>query len=220
MKAAEIPLPALRPAHVVVVHGWGLSSFATGYWCHRLAQSGLAPAPFSYWSLRRSLDDNVARLAVHVQALGTDRPVHLAGHSLGGIMIMQCLARHRFANLGRVVMVGTPFQGSATAQKLKTTRYGKLLLGKTLVQWNGVNPADLPPGLEVGTIAGTSPLGVGRLIALLETPHDGTVSLSETHVPFATDRMVMRVTHSEMLISAAVTQQIERFLTTGRFLHQ
>ena len=102
-------------------------------------------------------------------------------------------------------MVGTPFQGSAPANRLKATRYGKLLLGKTLVQWRSVDVDDLPAGLEVGTIAGTSPLGIGRLLSRLEDPHDGTVSFSETNVPFATDRLMLHVTHSEMLVSALVT---------------
>ena len=71
---------------------------------------------------------------------------------------------HRFDNLGRVVMVGTPFQGSAPAVRLKTTRIGHFLLGKTIVQWQGVQAKDMPKDLEVGTIAGTSPIGMGRLI--------------------------------------------------------
>ncbi len=203
--------------NIVVLHGWGLSGFVTRYWCRRFAQAGFAPSPFSYPSRKRSLDHNVAELARYIESLGHDAPVHLVGHSLGGIMIMQCLATHRFNNLGRVVMVGTPFQGSAPAQKLKAMRFGPLLLGKTIVQWQGVHAKDLPPGLEVGTIAGTSPVGIGRMWSALDIPHDGTVSVSETHVPFATDRTVMKVTHSEMLISSAVTAQIVQFLQHGQF---
>lgn len=180
-------------------------------------QAGFAPSAFSYRSRSRSLDHNVAELAKYIDALPGTGPVHLVGHSLGGIMIMQTLATHTFKHLGRVVMVGTPFQGSAPAQKLKNMRFGPLLLGKTIVQWQGVHAKDLPPGLEVGTIAGTSPLGMGRVWAELESPHDGTVSLNETHVPFATDRTVMKVTHSEMLISPAVTAQIVQFLESGKF---
>jgi pimeloyl-ACP methyl ester carboxylesterase len=205
------------PSHVVVLHGWGLSGFVTKYWCRRLHMAGFAASAFSYRSLTRSLDHNVGKLAAHIQALPTTEPVHLVGHSLGGIMIMQCLANHRFTNLGRVVMVGTPFQGSAPAQKLKATRLGRFLLGKTIVQWDGVHAKDMPKGLEVGTIAGTSPLGMGRLLGGLDDPHDGTVSVKETEVSFAVDRVVMPVTHSEMLVSGAVAAQIVRFLQTGKF---
>lgn len=203
--------------HVVVLHGWGLSGFVTKYWCKRLQEAGFTPSAFSYKSVSRSLDHNVSQLASHIKALPTNEPVHLVGHSLGGIMIMQCLAKHKFDKLGRVVMVGTPFQSSGPAQKLKATRLGRFLLGKTIVQWNGVHAKDLPKGLEVGTISGTSPLGLGRLIGGLVAPHDGTVSVKETQVPFAVDRAVLPVTHSEMLVSSSVAAQIVRFLQTGQF---
>lgn len=204
-------------AHVVVLHGWGLSSFATRFWCRRLLQAGFAPSPFAYRSRARSLDHNVAQLAAHVQALPGNGLVHLVGHSMGGIVIMQCLARHPFARLGRVVMVGTPFQGSAPAQRLKSTRVGRFLLGKSIVQWQGVDACAMPPGLEVGTIAGTRQLGMGSMLGKLDVPHDGTVSLRETHVPFAADHLAMHVTHSEMLMSSSVTAQIVRFLLSGKF---
>jgi pimeloyl-ACP methyl ester carboxylesterase len=204
-------------AHVVVLHGWGLSSYATQYWYRRLKQAGFSPSSFAYPSLSRSLSDNTAKLAAHINSLSPDRPVHLVGHSLGGIIIMQCLSQYRFAKLGRVVMVGSPFQGSSAMQRLKATRYGHFLLGKTIVQWRGVDTRDLPKDIQVGTIAGTSPYGMGIVFGQLEPPHDGTVTLAETHVPFASDRLVMKVTHSEMLISPGVTQQIISFLRAGRF---
>ncbi|HMS26488.1 MAG TPA: alpha/beta hydrolase [Burkholderiaceae bacterium] len=203
---------------VVVLHGWGMSSFVTRYWCRQLRLAGYEASEFAYHSLTRTLDTNVDKLAGHIRALSASQTVHLVGHSLGGIMIMQCLSNHRFDNLGRVVMVGTPFQGSAPAIRLKATRIGHFLLGKTIVQWQGVQANDMPVGLEVGTIAGTSPIGMGRLIGRLEHPHDGTVSVKETHVPFAKDHIMMPVTHSEMLLSKPVSQQMIRFLQTGNFV--
>ena len=205
------------PAHVVVLHGWALSSFATRYWCRYLLQEGFVPSSFSYPSHNRTLGHNVAQLAAHIEALPGDGPVHLVGHSLGGIVIMQCLACHSFGRLGRVVLVGTPFQGSGAAQRLKATRLGRWLLGKSIVQWTGVVAGDMPKGLELGTIAGTRQLGMGQLLGRLESPHDGTVSLRETHVPFATDRALLPVTHTEMLVSSKVTAHIVRFLQHGKF---
>lgn len=210
--------PAADSPHVVALHGWGLSGFATGYWRSRLRRAGFVASSFAYRSLTRSLDQNVAQLADHVRALPGQGPVHLVGHSLGGLVILHGLAHHRFARLGRVVLVGTPYQGSAPGNRLKSSRYGRWVLGKTLGQWRGVDLRDLPAGLELGTIAGTAPLGIGRLLSRLETPHDGTVSLAETHVPFATGRLVLHVTHSEMLMSPAVVTQIANFLRTGAFL--
>jgi hypothetical protein len=44
------------------------------------------------------------------------------------------------------------------------------------------------------------------------------VAVAETRVPFATDHLVMPVTHSEMLIARSVTSQITQFLREGVFL--
>jgi len=207
----------MSKTYVVLLHGWGLSSFATRYWRSRLGVAGFEASPFAYPSRAQSLNANAVALAAHVRGLPGDGSVHLVGHSLGGIMIMQCLAAHALPRVKRVVMVGTPFQGSAAAQRLNGTRWGRLVLGKTIVQWHGVQAKDLPSGLEVGTIAGTRPFGMGQILGRIEAPHDGTVSLRETEVPFATDQLVMHVTHSEMLVSAHVTTQIAYFLRHGRF---
>jgi hypothetical protein len=44
--------------------------------------------------------------------------------------------------------------------------------------------------------------------------------LAETRVPFATDSLVLPVSHTQMLVSSEVASQIVRFLRTGAFLHQ
>jgi pimeloyl-ACP methyl ester carboxylesterase len=143
--------------------------------------------------------------------------VHLVGHSMGGIVIMHTLARHRLKHLGRVVLVGTPFQGSAVADRLQAHRAGRWVLGRSIVQWRPMGAGDLPAGLQLGTIAGTRPFGMGRVVCRLPSPHDGTVTLTETQVPFATGRLVLPITHTQMLVSAAVTDQIACFLKTGAF---
>jgi pimeloyl-ACP methyl ester carboxylesterase len=218
------PLPAAAPAraidapaHVVALPGWGLPGLSTRYWRRRLRQAGFGVSSFAYRSLARSLNQNASLLAAAIAGLPGPGPVHLVGHSMGGIVILHMLALHRVQRLGRVVLVGTPFQGSAAADRLARSRPGRFLLGKSMPQWRGVGADELPPGLELGTIAGITPLGVGRLLTQLPLPHDGTVSLAETHVPFATDRLVLPVTHSEMLVSVAVAAQIAAFLRHGAF---
>lgn len=46
--------------------------------------------------------------------------VHFVGYSMGGLVIRAFLTRYRPANLGRVVMVGTPNNGSQIADFLKS----------------------------------------------------------------------------------------------------
>ena len=48
-------------------------------------------------------------------------------------------------------------------------------------------------------------------------PHDGTVSVEETELKGAADFIVMRVSHSGMLMSSQVASQVVIFLQTGQF---
>jgi pimeloyl-ACP methyl ester carboxylesterase len=213
-------MPEPPAGHVLVLHGWGLSGFAMRGWCRRLRRSGFAASAYSYPSLSATLDENAQALAVSFASLPGRGRIHLVGHSMGGILILHTLARHRLERLGRVVLVGTPFQGSAVAHRLQAYPAGRWLLGRSIGQWSPTGASELPTGVQLGTIAGTTPLGMGRLVCRLTQPHDGTVTLAETRVPFATDSLVLSVTHTQMLISSGVTSQIVRFLRTGAFLHQ
>jgi hypothetical protein len=66
-------------------------------------------------------------------------------------------------------------------------------------------------------VAGTQPLGLGQLLAQFQEDNDGTVAVSETRMPGATDHIVLPVSHLGMLVSARVAQEVGRFLTSGAF---
>ncbi|WP_405049735.1 esterase/lipase family protein [Rhizobium sp. 1399] len=53
--------------------------------------------------------------------------LHLIGHSMGGLVIRAMLKDYRPSNLGRVVMIGTPNNGSQVADFLKKCRCIKQL---------------------------------------------------------------------------------------------
>jgi hypothetical protein len=118
---------------------------------------------------------------------------------------------------GRVVLEGVPYQGSAAGRTLAANTLGSRALGRSMKEWLDTHPAG-PCGREVGVIAGTLGLGLGRLITrALPVPNDGTVALEETEVPGATDRIVLPVSHMSMLVSPVVARQICAFLREGRF---
>jgi hypothetical protein len=77
---------------------------------------------------------------------------------------------------------------------------------------------EIPAGIEAGAIAGNRRFGLGRLIGLdVPLPNDGVVAVEETRHPQLADHLVMRVSHSEMLVSAAVAREVAAFLATGSF---
>ena len=71
---------------------------------------------------------------------------------------------------------------------------------------------------ELGVIAGTRPLGLGRFFARFEEECDGTIGVSETKLPGHTAHTTMAVSHMGMLTSTAVAEQVGEFLVNGRFL--
>jgi hypothetical protein len=50
-------------------------------------------------------------------------------------------------------------------------------------------------------------------------PHDGTVAVLETDVPAMRDKIVLPVTHTQMLLSKSVMREIASFLRDGKFSH-
>jgi pimeloyl-ACP methyl ester carboxylesterase len=210
-----------QAGQVLALHGWGLGPFAVGLWCHRLHEAGFEASAFPYRSRTCTLDENGQALAQRVSTMArSGGPVHLVGHSLGGLVILHALSRHRLTGVGRVVLAGTPFQGSEVARHLDACAGGRRLLGRSVTQWRPFDTLAMAADVQIGTLAGSRPFGIGRWLSTLPLPNDGTVAVAETHVPFATDHLVMPVTHSEMLIARSVTSQITQFLRGGAFLRQ
>lgn len=206
---------------VICVHGLWLSGFAMGFWRARFAQAGYASHVFSYQSVRQPLLTSARRLADFAATLPQER-IHFAGHSLGGVLIAAMLAERGWAlegkSLGRVVLVGSPFQGTEVGAQLARWNAGRLALGRAVLDWMEGTPPEVPETVELGVIAGDRPLGLGRIAAPgLRMPHDGTISVAETRVIGAREHLTLPVSHTEMLMSARVAQQMLRFVAHGAF---
>jgi pimeloyl-ACP methyl ester carboxylesterase len=203
---------------VVLVHGlWmhGVAMFPLG---RRVARCGFAVERFSYRSVRDSVDDNARRLADFLG--GLDAPaLHLVGHSMGGVVALRALALREEPRVRRVVLMGTPVAGSAAGRGLARFGAGRRMLGRSRPLWAEGQPLHAPPGVAVGVIAGSVPLGLGHLFARLAGPNDGVATVEETRLRGAADSIVLRANHTGMLFSPAVASQVCAFLRHGRFAH-
>lgn len=174
---------------------------------------------FSYRSVINDVTTSAHELNAFLRTLDSER-IDLVGHSLGGLVILRALETGEPPAPGRVVVLGSPLQGCATARSLSRVAFFKSILGRGIEQesirssarqWSGAR--------EVGVIAGDLSMGLGRLVASLTTANDGTVLVSETRMQGATDHIVLPVSHTGMVFSASVGQQAAAFLRDGRFLH-
>jgi len=203
-------------ASVVLVHGLWMKGITLALQRWRIARCGFDARLFSYASMRDTLQENAAQLAQFVSSLPAPT-IHLVGHSMGGLVILDMLnGTTPDPRIGRVVLLGTPCAGCHASRRLDSFRFGKRILGRCMPTepqiWSaGEN--------EVGVLSGTSSFGLGRIIRDVPQPNDGVVAVAETLLPGMRDQLSLSVAHSQMLISAEVAKQVCAFLQRGRFLH-
>ncbi len=200
---------------VVLVHGLWMNGVAMLPLARRLEHCGFAVTRHGYQSVRRGLRENARRLAAVCEKSAAR--LNLVGHSLGGLLIMTMLREHPQIKVHRVVLLGSPYANSATAQGMARFATSRGLLGRTIQDWLRQPRPPVPDGVELGVIAGDVSIGLGRLVVHLPKPNDGVVILDETHVPGATDSVVLHTSHSAMLVSPAVARATCAFLKNGSF---
>jgi pimeloyl-ACP methyl ester carboxylesterase len=195
------------------MNGWEMASLR-----HRLADEGFITSQFSYSSMRREPAENAEALEAMLETIAADK-LHLVGHSLGGLVIRYLFDRYPKQRPGRVVTLGTPHQGSRAAGWLAGHDWGRLMLGESYENGLSGNLPEWTGDHELGSIAGSSGLGLGHLVTPLPEPHDGTVAVAETHLPNAKDNLILPVNHIGMLLSTEVARQVAHFLRHGRFAY-
>ncbi len=182
----------------------------------RLRSAGFAPESFHYRSMHVSLRDAAEALAARIRPLGD--VVHVVAHSLGGLVTCEAFAAQANLPAGRAVLLGAPVRGARAARAVAASWYGAAMLGPLAVAelarerdcaWHSLR--------EVGVIAGTRAVGIGRMFADLPVPNDGTVCLDETVLPGASAHLVLDVSHTGMLLSSAVAAATVKFLQAGSF---
>jgi pimeloyl-ACP methyl ester carboxylesterase len=207
---------------IVYVHGLWQRGGESFWLRRRLAQHLNAEArAFSYPSVADDATTNARELAKYLTAIRADT-LHLVGHSLGGVVILKVFEEDGGAAPrlppGRIVLLGPPLRGSRTAQNLARLPFGRKIMGLGVGEellasrkrrWNRSR--------DLGVIAGDLGFGLGRLVGTLGGPSDGTILVEETQLDGAADRVVLRVSHTGMLFSAAVARAAGAFLRTGQF---
>ncbi len=203
---------------IIFIHGLWLTGVESTLLRRRLAaELNCDTHAFHYPSVTASMSDVLARLHEFVSALNAET-LHFIGHSLGGIVVLRYLESHRDAPPGRAVLLGSPLAGSRAARGLARWPIGATMLGRNIEaevlkpharRWDGQR--------DLGIIAGDLSLGLGRLLGDLGGPNDGTVTVAETELPGATDRIVLPISHTGMLFSTEVAHQAAHFLMHARF---
>lgn len=201
--------------HVVLLHGIWMRPFTLALIARRLRASGYAVTCIGYASVTRAPDACLGGIAERIAALPAAR-VHLVGHSLGGLLALALARDGCTRSGGRVVCLGTPMHGSAVARVLAAHRTLRWSLGHA-APWLCSGAPCWPDGTQVGMVAGALPFGFGAFVPGLARPHDGTVAVDETRDARLAGHVVLRTSHSGLLLSARAAELARCFLAEGRF---
>jgi len=209
---------------VVLLHGVNRSWRAMRPMADALQQDGYTTVNVDYPS-RSGTVSELAPITVNhglmaCRTAGAQR-VHFVTHSIGAILLRYAHAESPIADIGRVVMLAPPNQGSEIVDKTKNIPGASLVGGEALMQLgtdeNSI-PAKLGPvDFEVGVIAGTGTMNPW-MSAMLPNPDDGKVSVARTRIDGMADFLVVDDNHHYIVEAEFVIQNTRAFLNTGSFL--
>ena len=215
-----LPLSVQAKECVILLHGLGRSHLSLNK-LESALQANYTTFNHSYASrtltTEKLADDVISRNLLQCQGF---EKIHFVTHSMGGILVRQYLSHHTIDNLGRVVMLGPPNQGSQTIDKLKWLPGFKFIVGPAGLQL-GTGLESITRQLEeidfeLGVIAGNKSINL-FLSTLLPSSDDGKVTVNNTKIKGMSDHIVMPVTHPFMMKNKKVIKQVIHFLQHGNF---
>lgn len=201
---------------VVLLHGIWNNTPVLWPLAARLRAAGFDVETFGYPSVFGGAEAAAQQLAakLRLDARRTKAPAHLVGHSLGGLVSL--LAAHDDeVPVQRIVCLGSPLTGSGAARAVHGRGLGFGMGRSARVLLKGLESA--PPQREIGAIAGTLEVGLGRVFGTFDGPHDGTVAVAETRLPGLVDHCEIRASHMGLLVSRPAAEAVANFLRAGRF---
>jgi triacylglycerol lipase len=209
---------------VVLLHGLNRSWRAMRPMAESLQSAGFTTANVDYPSQSGSIEE-IAPSAVGLgldscRAAGATK-IHFVTHSLGGILLRYQNEYMPIPDLGRVVMLGPPNQGSEIIDKTKDWPGFEMFSGTAGSQL-GTDPESMPSKLgpvdfELGVIAGTKTINIFTSV-MLPNPDDGKVSVASTQVLGMDDFLLVDDSHRYITRSDIVFRNTENFLLNGEFL--
>ncbi len=209
---------------VVLLHGLNRSWRAMNTMAEALQDAGYSTANVDY----PSQSDVVEQLAPAVvelgleqcRAAGADR-IHFVTHSMGGILLRFAHEREPIPEIGRVVMLGPPNQGSEVVDKTRKWPGMEIFAGPAGLQL-GTDEESIPSRLgpvdfELGVIAGKGSINP-LMSVLLPDEDDGKVTVERTKVAGMDDFIVVPDNHHFIVSDDDVIANTLNFLEYGRFL--
>jgi pimeloyl-ACP methyl ester carboxylesterase len=210
-------------AYVVLLHGLRQSSKSMEKIEDGLLSRGYHVVNVDYPSTDHTIE-YLASVTLHdiLEPLQGQSPstIHFVTHSMGGIIVRYYLKHQEFENLGRVVMICPPNQGSELVDLLKDQTVLERIYGPAAAQLS-LEEGSLvqrlgPVDFELGVIAGSKSFNP-LYSALLPGPDDGVVTVESMKIQGMKDFITMPLTHGFIMKKKNTIAQVIHFLEQGVF---
>lgn len=207
---------------VVVLHGLSRSASSMSTMAEHLIEEGYTVWNINYPSTEHPIE-HLANTYLKEQlelCCESDQTTHFVTHSMGGIVVREFLKNNEFEQLGRVVMLGPPNQGSEVVDNLKDSGLFQWLNGTAGSQLgtdesskpNTIGAANFP----LGIIAGNKTMNP-ILSLMIPGKDDGKVSVERTALEGMKEQLVVPYVHTFIMNKPLVIENTVCFLKHGHF---
>ncbi len=210
--------------YVILLHGLLRNARSMDRLEKSLAGQGYNVINIDYPSTKQPIEqlaeESLGPVIAHCgQAPGVEK-IHFVTHSTGGIIVRYYLKHHDLPELGRVVMLSPPNQGTELVDRFKDNFLFRAFSGPAGLQMGTAAPS-LPLKLgsvdfELGVITGRRSLNPIASL-LIPGPDDGVIAVERTKVAGMGDFLVMPTTHTFIMMRRGVIEQVLHFLEHGAF---
>jgi pimeloyl-ACP methyl ester carboxylesterase len=207
--------------YVIVLHGILLNANHMKVLASYIGAKGYSVININYPSTQKNLEELVESVWIDISSqLIENKPVHFICYSMGGLLVRAMLNKYRPLMLGRVVLIGTPNNGSEIADFFKNNWFYKKIFGpagqQLITDQSNIKHLFGIIDYDLGIIAGSMSLDpiCSRLI---KEKNDGKVSINSTKLAGMKDHIIIKSSHMFLPYSKQVLSQTVYFLQHGSF---
>ena len=225
-----MPTTGIKTIHsqecVVLLHGLVRSKGSMSKIEEKLLSEGYKVVNHDYpsrdFTIEELASNEIPKTLEKCDQFGVEK-IHFVTHSMGGILVRYYLENYEITNLGRVVMLSPPNQGSEIVDELADVPGYDTLngpAGRELGTDEKSIPRKLGPAdYELGIITGNESVNL-ILSQFIPGEDDGKVSVENAKLEGMTDFLVVPHSHPFIMKSDSVIEQILNFLQKGSFDHK
>lgn len=209
--------------YIVILHGIARSSKHMKKLVGYLGQNGFEVLNLDYPSTKFPISELIEIIQKEIsEKIPLNKTIHFIGYSMGGLLVRALLHKYRPQNLGRVIQLAPPNQGSEVADFLKNFWLFKKIYGpvgqELITDQTAIAHLFGDIDFELGIIAGN--LSIDPICSLiLKEESDGKVTVARTKLTGMKDHIIVKAFHTFFPSHKEVQKQVLHFLQHGTFKH-